>query len=406
MKFGLFVVLVLAAGSIAAHFLLQDNGYVLVNFRGYAVEMSVPVLFFVLVIGYVLSRLLVRIWRAPRELGEAAARTRARRSGRKATEGLIALSQGRLAKGERLLTRAAADSPAPLLNYLEAARAAQMQGDRERRDSWLRLAYEQDEGAANAVLLTQAELQLADGAREQALASLGRVLEAEPRHPQALKLLAGLRHAEQNWAALVELLPNLRKLPNLSRSQVETWTVDSTAGLLGGAKIDRAAIETYWQGLPRALRKQPDLVRARVRALMRVNAVAEAEAEIRRALRGQWDERLVELYGELEPKDPSRQLAHLEKWLQQRPEDPALLLAAGRACMRNRLWGKARSYLESSLAVRPSPVAYNVLGQLMLQLGEGNAASDAFQRGLALGYTGVSSLPRLTADTPPPDPEG
>ena len=44
-----FVILTLAAGSIAAHFLLQDNGYVLINFRGYAVEMSVPVLLFLLI---------------------------------------------------------------------------------------------------------------------------------------------------------------------------------------------------------------------------------------------------------------------------------------------------------------------------------------------------------------------
>ena len=404
MKFGLFVIITLAAGSIAAHFLLQDNGYVLINFRGYAIEMSVPVLVFALAVLYLLARLLVRIWQAPRALGEAAGRQRAKRSGKKATAGMIALSQGQLAKGERLLTRAAAESPTPLLNYLAAARAAQMQGDRERRDSWLRMAYEVDEEAVNAVLLTQAELQLADGEREQALASLTRLLESQPRHPQALRLLAELRHAEQNWQALSELLPSLRKLPNLSRRQLEDWTVDTGVGLLGQPDLDRAAIDAYWQSLPRALRKARALRRARVGALIRVNAVTEADKEIRRALRNEWDEELVTLYGEIELPDASRQLSVLEGWLRKRPEDPALLLAAGRASMRNKLWGKARSYLESSLAARPDPMAYNVLGQLMLQLGDGDGATDAFRRGLTLGYAGSPEVPRLTAD-PEPAPE-
>jgi HemY protein len=398
MRFGLLVILTLAVGSVAAHFLLQDNGYVLINFRGYAIEMSVPVLAFVLVLFYLALRLLVRIWRAPRALGEAAGRARERRSGKKATAGMIALSQGRLAKGERLLTRAAAESPAPLLNYLAAARAAQMQGDRERRDSWLRMAYEVDEAAVNAVLLTQAELQLADGDSEQALASLSRLLESEPKHPQALRLLAELRHAEQNWLALADLLPRLRKLANVSAKQLELWNIDTYAGLLNGADIDRAAIDTYWQAMPRAMRKKRSLVRARVRALVRVNAIDEAEKEIRRGLGNDWDEELVALYGELELGDSARQLSTLEGWLRQRPEEPTLLLAAGRACINNKLWGKARSYLESSLAAKPTPMAYNVLGQLMLQLGDNNAATDAFRKGLTLGYAGSPDIPQLTAD--------
>jgi len=398
MKFGLFVILTLAAGSIAAHFLLQDNGYVLVNFRGYAIEMSVPVLVFVLAVLYLLTRLLVRIWQAPRALGEAAGRQRARRSGKKATAGMIALSQGQLAKSERLLTRAASESPTPLLNYLAAARAAQMQGDRERRNSWLRMAYEVDEDAVNAVLLTQAELQLADGEREQALASLTRLLESQPKHPQALRLLAELRHEEQNWTALAEMLPELRRLPNLSSERIESWTVDTGVGLLDQPALDRPALDSHWQALPRALRKTRPLQRARIRALIRVNAIGEADKEIRRALRNEWDEELVSLYGEIELPSASKQLSTLEGWLRKRPEDPALLLAAGRASMRNELWGKARSYLESSLAARPDPMAYNVLGQLMLQLGDGEGATDAFQKGLTLGYTGSPDVPRLTAD--------
>ena len=124
MKVGLVVILALIVGALAAHLVLADNGYVLVNFRGYVIETSVPILALVLVLGYLTVRVLVQVWRAPRRLGEAWARARINYAGRQATKGYIALAEGRLARGERLLTRGARQSETPLLNYLAAARAA------------------------------------------------------------------------------------------------------------------------------------------------------------------------------------------------------------------------------------------------------------------------------------------
>ena len=147
MKFGLVVVVTLALGAVAASFLLQDNGYVLINFHGYA---------------------------------------------RQITRGYIEVAEGNFAKGEKLLTRGVRESETPLLNYLAAARAAQLQGDLERRDSWLTMAYEQEPGAASAILLTQAELQISNNELEAALATLQQLREMSPRNAEALKLLAEL----------------------------------------------------------------------------------------------------------------------------------------------------------------------------------------------------------------------
>jgi len=44
MKFAAIVVVALVLSAFAAHFLLGDPGYVLINFRGHIFEMSVPVL--------------------------------------------------------------------------------------------------------------------------------------------------------------------------------------------------------------------------------------------------------------------------------------------------------------------------------------------------------------------------
>lgn len=400
MRLGLLVLLVLAVGSVAAHFLLQDNGYVLIQFRGYAVEMSVPVLAFMVLIAYIVLRLVARIWRAPRELGEAAGRARDRRTGKRVNKGLTALAQGKLARGERLLTRAANASQAPALHYLAAARIAQMQGDTARRDNWLELASPQDRSGNEAILLTRAELQLAGGDRDAAAKSLRDLLQTQPRHPEALRMLATIRRDAGDWAGLAELLPALRKLRNANLGLLDEWTTEAWQHLMAEESLDWAGLDRLWQALPRQLRKAPGLVRSRLKALARLGASADVEVEVRRVLKAGWDPELAALYADLELADSSRQLSHLEQWLRKRPDDPDLLLATGRVCVRRELWGKARSYLESSLAIRPDPAAYNVLGQLMLEIGETGPATDAFRQGLTLSHGGAPDVPQLKADPP------
>ena len=186
MKFGLIFIVALILSALAASLLLQDPGYVVISFRGYLVEMSVPILLALFVLVLVSSWFIVKLFRAPRKLGEVAARYRSGRAGQRLTRGIIEVAEGNFAKGERLLARAAKVSDAPLLNYLQAARAAHLLGQNDRRDNWLKEAFEQTPEAANAVLLTQAELQLDQEQYEQALATLRRLEESSPNHSHAL----------------------------------------------------------------------------------------------------------------------------------------------------------------------------------------------------------------------------
>ncbi len=410
MTTGLGIILTLALGALAGHYLLQDNGYVLVSFFGYVVEMSVPVALFLLLVAYLGVRLIAWIWRVPRELGEATARARVRWAGRQATRGYIAIAQGKLARGERLLTRGARRSGAPLMNYLAAARLAHQQNDPARRDGWLRLAYEQEPAAADAVLLAQAEMQMDDQAFDEALATLNRIREHNPRHGQALRLLAALYWRLQDHRALIDLLPSLRAAPPLPPEKLNRWTTEAFCALLADPALAEAGIGTLWDEVPKGLRHPPPLVLARARALARCGAVTVAEAEVRRALRDHWDPGLIAFYGELQVPDAGRQLKNAESFLRERPEDPDLLLAVGRLSYRNQLWGKARSYLETSLAIRPTPETCEALGQLMQRIGDKDAAARAFQRGLALrtgpparqapvarGTTALEAAPLATA---------
>jgi HemY protein len=392
--------LMLVLGILAANFLLQDNGYVLINFRGYAIEMSVPALLLLLLATYLAIRLLVRLWRAPRQLGAIAARRRSRKASERMVRGYIELAEGNFARGEKLLTQGVRDSDTPLLNYLAAARAAQSQGDSNRRDNWLKLAYEEEPTATAAVLLTQAELQIAGNEADAARITLAELLERAPRNSEALRLKAELDLAGGDWNELETLLPQLAKYGQVPKAKLDNWYERTWCALLGDSNAVGDRVQSLWKSLPKHLRGNPRLVCAHANARIREGRFETAESIVRKELDRQWSEELILLYGEIKADDRSAMLRQVERWLRDRPNDPALLLTAGRLCVSNQLWGKARSYFESSIAARSSPGSWNELGHLLMQLGEAPAASDAFQQGLRLISNGTVDVPRIAAQIP------
>ena len=245
MKFGLIVIVALIVSAIGANFLLQDPGYVVINFRGYVIEMSVPVLAALIIALFISVWLAVKLFNAPRRLGEVAGRYRSGRAGERLTKGVIEVAEGNFAKGERLLARAAGVSEAPLLNYLQAARAAHLLGQDERRDTWLKQAYENLPGAANAVLLTQAELQLDQGQYEQALATLRQIEERSPNHGHALTLLGRLYYRLEDWQHLGQLLPRIRKFGRLDPDQLNEWSIRVAREELAAASSESAIVEAW-----------------------------------------------------------------------------------------------------------------------------------------------------------------
>ena len=397
MKFGLVVVATLLVSAFAANFLLQDPGYVVINVRGYIVETTVPVLIGFILLVVLLWWFLGKLWRAPRRLGEAAGRYRNSRAGQRLTRGMIEIAEGNFSKGEKMLARSAAVSDAPLLNYLQAARAAHLLGEDDRRDNWLKQAYEKTPEAANAVLLTQAELQLDQGQYEQALATLRKLDENAPNHSHALALLGRLYYRLEDWQQLAQLLPRLAKHGRVDEQTLEKWSVRVHREMLQAA-ADPQALVTAWGNVPKQFKQNVVVLEARYEALVRTGQHELAEKELMAELKRAWRSPLVRWFGLVRGKDPVRQLRKAEGWLQQHPDDPELLLAAARLCLRNELWGKARSYLDTVIAIRPTPEVYQEFGRLLSQLGDEEGAAEAWRAGLNLvAGSDLPAIPHLAA---------
>jgi HemY protein len=391
-KIGVIVVLALFASAFAAHFLLSDPGSVVIDFRDYRLEMSVPVLILLTAALFGAIWLTRKIIIAPRRIGEAAGRYRSARSGQKMTRGMIEMAEGNFARGERMLARAASTSDSPLFNYLQAARAAHLQGRTDRRDDWLKLAYQEVPEAANAVLLTQAEFQLDQGEHEQALATLRRLDENSKDHGHALALMARLYFQLEDWSALKEVLPRVKKHAQVKPETLAQWTVRVHREELDAA-ADSDVLSLVWKAVPKAQKADISLLEAYYNGLMRAGLHQRAEKELVSALKSNWRGPLVRLFGLVEGIDASKQLKKAEGWLSNHSEDPDLLLTAARLCLRNELWGKARSYLETVISLRPTPEVYQEYGALLNQMGETDGAADAYKDGLNM--VAGSDLPAI-----------
>ncbi len=397
MKFGVIVIIALLGSAFATYFLLSDPGYVAINFRGYLIEMSVPMLLLLTLVIFTAIWIIRKIVLAPRRIGEAAGRYRAQRAGQKLTRGMIAVAEGNFSRGEKMLARAAGSSDSPLFNYLQAARAAHLQGLDERRDEWLRLAYQETPEAANAVLLTQAEFQLDRGQHEQALATLRRLEENTRNHSQAITLMGRLYYSLEDWQALGELLPRVRKYSQVKAETIRQWTSRVHIEALT-ATTDSDSISATWKAIPKAERSDIGVQVAYYEALLRCGSHSQAEKELAAALKSEWRGPLVQLFGRVAGADASKQLKRAENWLKLHSDDPDLLLAAARLCLRTELWGKARSYLETVISLRPTPEAYQEYGSLLTRLGEADAAADAYRDGLGLvAGNSLAALPHLAA---------
>jgi HemY protein len=433
MRVGVAAVLAVLLGAFAAHFLLADRGYVLVSFRSYVVEMSVPGLVIVLVLAYVFVRALAALARAPRRWRASREQRKLERRDSDLTTGLTQLVEGNWARSERVLTKGLKRADAPLANYLLAAHAAQLQGAADRRDQWLELAQSIGEDAATSAQLTRAQLQLQAGDAAAAVETLqslerrnadagrdaqGRATQAragmpeveQPREqlpgavaeqPAAVALLARAYRALGDREQLFALLPRLARasLAPAERAQLELLAVH---GELERPDLTADRLAQIWAALPSELRGSSAVIAQRARALDRLGLGEDAERELRDALNREWHQALVESYGEIRGADPAKQLKHAEGWLKAHADDAALLKTAARLSVANELWGKARSHLEASLALSPSPEAYALYGGLLTQLGEDEGALSAFRSGLALVSPGaVEPLPPVRSGVPP-----
>jgi HemY protein len=396
------VALLLGVGVVAV--IETDPGYVLVSYGNYTLETSLWIGLLVLVL-LVLSillllRLAYRIISGQRSLSSWFGTRKVRNALRHSTRGVISFTEGNWATARRQLLRGAQNNEAPLANYLLAARSSARLEDSDKVQEYLRAAGDAEPRAAVAVEVALAEMKLQAGEHQQALEALDQATRNVSRHPHVLTLLSQAYQGLEDWDKLAELLPQLQKHKLPSTAEFQRLEQQVYQSRLQSSAPDQALLRALWQKVPKHLQRDASMIELYVGKLVAAGDHATADKMIQRSLKQGWSESLVRQYGFLQCDDTSRQLARAENWLSAHPENAELLLCLGRLAARDKLWGKARDYFESSYRVAPGAEVCAELGRLLIALGEPKVAAAYFREGLLQREDELPQLPMPDKDIP------
>lgn len=392
MKYLLWILLLFAAAvalTVASH----NPGYVLLVYPPYRVEMSL-MLFAALslvafVSGYGLVRLVLAAVHLPAYVRKFRAERAKVRSRELLDETMAAFFEGRYAAAEKAAAEAMELGDDSVLPPIIAARCAHELREYEKRDAYL-AAAERPAGDATMRLLTATKFLLDQHDAHAALHALHQLRDGGVKgHVGALTLELKAQQQAGDWDEVLRVLGQLEK-----RSAVDVTTA---AQLRQQAWLEKLRQQTELAGLMSCLKSMPAELKRRskiaavaARALIDHEGCVLAQQLLADSLNAQWDSELVALYGDCRSRpggaaETLAQIEQAEKWLKQHKDDAGLLLALGKLCLHQGLWGKAQSYLEASISVAPTQGAYYALAELAERLDKPTESAGYYQKGAELG---------------------
>ncbi|MFK2878468.1 heme biosynthesis HemY N-terminal domain-containing protein [Rhodanobacter hydrolyticus] len=373
----LLLVIVAALAAFGWHWVAVDPGYVLVRIRGWRVETSLLAAVVILLVAWAA---LVAAWRLLRWPFGALSRRHRRLSRKRLGEGLIALMEGRHGDAERDLNRASRLGTLRGVALLASAEAASRRGEHGRG---LEILAEASQAAPQAARILRARMLRRDGKAAEAVALLAPDADKAALPPGGWRELALSALAVGDTRRALAALDPLQKSGALGMRGYTTLEARVLTAAINAAP-DGAALNTLWSQLPKTQRRANAAVDAYARRAAGFGLVLPAMDELESALRREWSPELVEAYGVLAGGDLAARLGRAESWLSDHPNDATLLLAAGRICVRSGLWGKARQYLERSLALEPGSGAWEALGDTHAGQGDAAQAQRCYRNALAM----------------------
>jgi len=388
MRFAIWSLVLAALAVGIALFAEKSTGYVVIVSSPWRIELSVNLFVFLVVAGYFafyfLSRLVATLIAIPGRVRAYRAEREKNLHRHALNDALLAFFQGRYASAEKSAADALAGDETKGVAAIIAARSAHELGRFSEREQFLDQAKGNVPGVDQARLTTLADLLVSQGRHEEALAVLKDLSARDSRNLRLLRLKLQAEQALRNWDEVLATVGSLVKLGGLGPDEASAARRAAHLGNLNRKANDPAALESYWKQLPADMRVDPAVAATAARYHLALGGTAAAQSIIEQALEREWSPSLVALYGESAGTDALPQIERAEKWLRLHARDPALLLALGKLCMRQGLWGKAQSYIEASLALEPTHDGHMTLAALMEQLGKHQEAVQHFRRSAEL----------------------
>ncbi len=386
---GLFALAVLAA--LALRF---NTGYALLVWPPYRVELSLNFLGLLLIAGFAVCYLLARfIFGAiglPAKVRAFRERRRRETSRTLMLDALCAFFEGRYGRAERAAANAMESGEVSALGAVLAARAAHELRHFDERDAYLARAEKLAPASVAMRVIAQAGMLLDERRFQDALIALKTLPE---KHTAALRLELKALQQAKSWEQTLPLIDQLERRGVFDAIQAGQLRRYAHSENLKRGALDRHSLEEGWQKVPSDQKRDAKVAAAAAECFMALGGRAQANQIIEQALDFEWDSDLVALYADCIGAETVRQIERAERWLETHPRDAVLLLALGKLCAQQELWGKARSYLEASISVEPTYSAHLALAQLHKRLGNAEGARRHYRESLELA---IKQLKQMT----------
>ncbi|MCL2021489.1 MAG: heme biosynthesis protein HemY [Betaproteobacteria bacterium] len=382
----LFWLLTLLTLAVAAAMLARNDGFVLFILQPWRMEISLNFFIILLLAAFALCFGLFRALQFTFSLPKRARFWREAREEKQARdaveEAIRLLLAGRYGHAIRAAERAWQAGQLTGTAAIIAARAAQRMRESEKASLWLERARSTGSEMEIAIGMIAAEMALEQEDFTGALQHLQELQRRHGRHIAALRLELKSMQGAGNIPAVLKLVRQLEKRGGMNAAVGEEIRRKSHREALRRHEGDSEQLLAYFQALPKEERT-PRLALDAARSLARAQAPEAAAGIVEATLDVECLPELTALYGQL-PAEPGKALigriARAEDWLKNRPHDAILLLSLGLLCEKQMLWGKARSYLEASLAITPSRAAHLALARLLDTLEEPDAANQHYRQ--------------------------
>lgn len=367
MRWMVWILLILSAAVGLALLMRFNHGNVAILWPPYRIEMSVNFSVLAILCAFAVLHLAligigkaldlparVREYRERRQRGAALAALR---------DSVLALFEGRFGRAERLAQTAREDEQLAGPAALVAARAAHRMREFERRDRWLALAAE-DRGSANAELMSAAELALEEQDASRAISAIERLHGKGLRHIHALRVALRAYEQSEDWLRVLQVLRQLEKRDALPEAAIRGLKVRACRAMFARRAGDGGALRELWGSLRPAERELPETVEAAAAAFAASGQHEQARRLIEDAMSIESAPLLLPVYVGLTGVPARDRIHEVEAWRARYGDDPDLLLALGRLCMAEAIWGKAEEYLVRSLAASDRAAAHLALAEL------------------------------------------
>ncbi len=387
MKYLLWTLLLFAAAAAlvtASH----SPGYMLLVYPPYRIELSLTLFIVLLTLAFVFGYGMVRLMTAALQLPAYVRKFRLERARTKAREllddALNAFFEGRYAAAEKASARAMELGDTSALHPVIAARSAHELREYEKRDAYLSAAEGRAAGDSTMRLMAAAKFMLDQRDPRGALHALQELRDSGVKgHPGVLSLELKAQQQAGNWSEVLNVLDLLEKYGSIDVTTAAQFRQQAWLEKLSQQE-NLAALADCLKSIPADFKRRGKIATTAARALIRQGGSPLAQQLLSDSLNAQWDSELVALYGDCQSGDVIGQIKQAEKWLNQHKEDAGLLLALGKLCLHQKLWGKAQNYLDASISVSPGHAAYTALGQLAEQLGKPDEALKYYQQAAAM----------------------